>query len=124
MFLIGREYTRNEIYSEVGGSKVSCLPTRSGKIVAACLSQDFSPAAPRVLLCGRGPKTGPTSELLTHQQGSIPVFIKRAAGRWEFHGLFQVLESLSSGPRFERFILGSGRSIESVSHVVLFEPSQ
>ena len=124
MFLIGREYTRSEIHAEIGGSKVSCLPTRSGKIVAACLSQSFSPAAPRVVLCGQGPRTGPTSELLTLQRGPIPVFIKRAASRWEFRGAFKVSESLSSGVRFESFICGSGRSMESVSHVVLFEPDQ
>jgi hypothetical protein len=123
MFMIGREYTRDEIHAELGGSKVSCLPTHGGRIVAACLSRKFSPAAPNVMLCGQGPKTSVVSKLLTLQQGRIPVFIKQAASRWEFRGAFQVLESLSSGARFESFVSGSGRSIGSVSHVVLLKPS-
>jgi len=80
-------------------------------------------AAPNVVLCGQGPKTSVVSKLLTLQQGRIPVFIKQAASRWEFRGAFQVLESLSSGARFESFVSGSGRSIGSVSHVVFLKPS-
>ncbi len=123
VFVIGREYTRNEIHAALGGSKVSCLPSHGGKLVAACLSQDFSPDAPSVVLCGQGPRTGPASERLTRQQGPIPVFVKRGAGRWEFHGAYRVAKSFSSGARFEGFIAVSGRSLESVSHVVLMEPT-
>ena len=121
MFVVGRQYTRDEIHSEVGGSKVSCLPTQRGRIVAACLSRKFSPAAPHVVLCGQGKRTGAVSKLLTIQSGKLPVFIKQAANRWKFHGNFRVDESLSSGARFESFIFGSGRSIASVSYVVLLE---
>ena len=124
MFVVGNQYTRDEIHSEVGGSKVSCLPTQRGRIVAACLSRKFSPAAPHVVLCGQGPRTSAVSKLLTIQAGELPVFIKRAASRWEFHGNFRVDESLSSGARFESFISGSGRSIASVSYVVLLKLDQ
>ena len=124
MFTVGRQYTRNEIHAEVGGSKVSCLPTQGGSIVAACLSQKFSPAAPHVVLCGQGKRTGAVSKLLTVQPGKLPVFIKRAANRWEFRGNFRVDESFSSGARFESFISGSGRSIASVSYVVLLKLDQ
>ena len=124
MFVVGSQYTRDEIYSEVGGSKVSCLPTLGGRIVAACLSQKFSPAAPHVVLCGQGKRTGAVSKLLTVQPGKLPVFIKRAANRWEFRGNFRVDESFSSGARFESFISGSGRSIASVSYVVLLKLDQ
>ena len=121
MFIVGSEYTRDEIHAEVGGSKVSCLPTLGGRIVAACLSQKFSPAAPHVVLCGQGPRTGPVSKLLTITPGKFPVFIKQAAGRWEFRGNFRVDGSFSSGARFESFVSGSGRSIASVSYVVLLK---
>ena len=124
MFTVGRQYTRNEIHAEVGGSKVSCLPTQGGSIVAACLSQKFSPAVPNVVLCGQGKRTGAVSKLLTVQPGKLPVFIKRAASRWEFRGNFRVDESFSSGARFESFISGSGRSIASVSYVVLLKLDQ
>ena len=119
MFTVGSQYTRDAIHAEVGGSKVSCLPTQAGRIVAACLSQKFSPAAPHVVLCGQGQRTGAVSKLLTIQQGKLPVFIKRATSHWEFRGNFRVDESFTSGARFESFISGSGRSIASVSYVVL-----
>ena len=121
MFKVGSDYTRDEIHAEVGGSKVSCLPTQDGMVVAACLSQKFSPAAPHVVLCGQGQRTGAVSKLLTIKQGTLPVFVKRAACRWEFCGDFRVDQSFSSGARFESFVSGSGRSVASVSYVVLLK---
>ena len=123
MFTIGECYTRDEIHGVLGGSKVSCLPSVDGKLVAACLTLRFSPAAPTVVLCGQGPKTAPASKLLTLQREKLPIFIKKAAGRWQFCGEFRVAEFLVSGPRFEAFIAGSGRSLASVSYVVLMQPS-
>ena len=124
MFMVGSQYTRDEIHAAVGGSKVSCLPTQGGRIVAACLSRKFSPAAPHVVLCGQGQRTGAVSKLLTIKPDKFPVFIKQAASRWEFRGNFRIDESFSSGPRFESFISGSGRSIDSVSFVVLLKLHQ
>jgi len=123
MFVIGRDYTRNEIHAQLGGSKVSCLPTRDGAIVAACLTAAFSPDAPRVVLCGQGPRTGPVSVMLARHRGAIPVFIKLGASRWEFRGAFEVTGSLVAGARFESLIQGSGRAVDSVSVVVLLEPT-
>jgi hypothetical protein len=123
MFTIGECYSRDEIHGVLGGSKVSCLPSLDGKLVAACLTLRFSPAAPTVVLCGQGPRTTPTSRLLTLQREKLPVFIKKAARRWEFCGDFRVAEFLTGGPRFEEFIAGSGRSLASVSYVVLLRPS-
>lgn len=123
MFTIGECYSRNDIHCVLGGSKVSCLPSVDGKLVAACLTLRFSPAAPTVVLCGQGPKTAPASRLLTLQREKLPIFIKKAAGRWEFCGDFCVAEFLEGGPRFEEFIAGSGRSLASVSYVVLLRPS-
>lgn len=122
MFTIGECYSRNEIHGVLGGSKVSCLPSVDGKLVAACLTLRFSPAAPEVALCGQGPKTGPASRLLALRREELPVFIKKAAGRWEFCGDFCVAEYLVGGPRFAEFIAGSGRSLASVSYVVLLRP--
>jgi hypothetical protein len=123
MFTIGECYSRDEIHCVLGGSKVSCLPSVDGKLVAACLSLRFSPAAPTVVLCGQGPKTTPASRLLTLQQEPLPIFIKKAANRWQFCGDFRVAEFLVGGPRFEELIVGSGRSLASVSYVVLMRPS-
>ena len=122
MFTIRECYTRDEIHGVLGGSRVSCLPSVDGKLVAACLTLKFSPAAPRVVLCGQGPKTAGASRLLALHRETLPVFIKKAAGRWEFCGDFCVAEYLVGGPRFEEFIAGSGRSLASVSYVVLLRP--
>lgn len=120
---VGCEYTRAEIHAHLGGSVVSCLPTRDGAIVAACLSKSFSPQAPEVVLCGKGARTSPVSAQFARQRMPIPVFLKSASSRWQYRGRFTVAQSFSSGARFEGFIAGSGRSVASVSHVVLLEQS-
>jgi len=119
MFTIGSEYTRREIHAQVGGSIVSCLPTRNGVVVAACLSKKFSPQAPEVVLCGRGVRTDPVSALFLRQRSAIPVFIKSATRCWQYRGQFLVVESFDSGAKFKGFIAGSGRSETSVSYVVI-----
>jgi len=124
MFTLGCEYTRGEIHAHLGGSVVSCLPTANGVIVAACLSKKFSPRAPEVVLCGRGVRTSPISAQFARQQIALPVFLKSASSRWQYQGQFFVAESLSSGARFESYIVGSGRSVASVSHVVLLKKSE
>jgi hypothetical protein len=122
-FTIGKCYSRDEIHCALGGSKVSCLPSVGGRLVAACLTLSFSPAAPAVVLCGQGPRTTPASRLLTLQREPLPIFIKKAANRWQFCGEFRVAEFFVGGPRFEELIAGSGRSLASVSYVVLLRPS-
>ena len=122
MFALGFEYTREDIFREVGGSKVACLPTVAGTVVAACLLKKLSPLAPAVVLCGQGTRTSPTSWAFAHQTGALPVFIKIAARRWQYQGRFSVKRSYSSGLEFECLIAGSGRSLASVSCMVLLEP--
>jgi len=121
MFTVGCQYTRIDIHAHLGGSVVSCLPTRDGVIVAACLSKKFSPRAPEIVLCGRGARTSPISALFARQQIPIPVFLKIASSRWQYRGQFFVAQSFSSGAQFESFIVGSGRSVASVSHVVILK---
>lgn len=127
MFTLGREYSRREIHTHLGGSIVSCLPTRNGAIVAACLDKKFSPRAPEVVLCGRGARTSSISALFAQQQNTIPVFVKSASNRWQYRGHFLVTQTFSPdtpGNRFESFIIGSGRSVSSVSHVVVLKRSE
>ena len=87
--------------------------------MAACLSKDFSPQAPEVVLCGQGVRTGPVSELFSRHPGALPVFVKRESNRWQYRGQFIVTDSFIAGPRFASYIAGSGRSNASVSRVVL-----
>jgi hypothetical protein len=119
MFTAGHEYTRAEIHAQLGGSRISCLPMQGGVVVAACLTTVLNPRAPEVVLCGQGARTGPTSALFAHQRTPVRVFLKRAANRWVYRGRFEVAEALTAGPRFEGFIAGSGRTLASVSFVVL-----
>ena len=119
MFTINCDYTRAEIHAQLGGSTVSCLPTNRGAIVAACLSKKFSPQAPDVMLCGKGARTSPVSELFTRQTSAVPVFIKSASNCWQYQGQFVVQASFVAGPQFEGFVAGSSRSVASVSFVVL-----
>lgn len=124
MFVPGLEYTREEIFRQVGGSKVACLPTVAGTVVAACLLKQLSPQAPAVVLCGQGARTGPTSRRFAYQTGALPVFVKIAAHRWQYRGRFSVEQAYSSGAEFERLIAGSGRSVASVSYAVLLRPAK
>jgi len=124
MFVLGCGYTRREIQARLGGSVVACLPTHSGVIVAACLSKKFSPGAPEVVLCGKGVRTTPLSAAFSRQKAPIPVFLKIAANQWRYQGEFIVARSFSAGARFESLIIGSGRSVASVSYVVVLQPSE
>ena len=121
MFTINCNYTRAEIHAQLGGSTVSCLPTNHGAIVAACLSKKFSPQAPHVMLCGKGARTTPVSELFTRQTSAVAVFVKSASNRWQYRGRFVVDASFVSGAQFEGFIAGTSRSVASVSYVVLLK---
>ena len=117
--VVGTEYSRREIHALLGGNTVSCLPTSKGVIVAACLSRKFSPQAPHVMLCGKGARSNPVSELLTRQRSALPVFVKTTANCWRYHGQFLVNRFLTDGPEFEACIAGSGRTFDSVSYVVV-----
>lgn len=123
MFTVGQHYTRHEIHNSLGGSKQAYLPTKKGAVLAACLTRRMNPLAPRVVLCGRGPRIQAAGELLASQAGAIPVFVKRDVNRWEYHGPFRPAASFTTGSDFERYLAGSGRAPRDVSRVVLMEPA-
>ena len=119
MFIIGRDYTRDEIHAKVGGSKQSYLPTKDGAVVAACVTHGLNPQAPRVILCGRGTRIEPAGELLAQQPYAIPVFLKRDVNRWEYQGFFKAAASYTSVREFNDYVSGSGRPRSEVSRVVV-----
>ena len=121
MFVLNRDYTRDEIHARVGGSKQTYLPTKAGVVVAACLTKKLNPQAPQVILCGRGERIASAGELLSREHMAIPVFVKRATNRWEFQGRFEVSASHTSGPEFERLVTGSGRAASDVSRAVVMQ---
>jgi hypothetical protein len=118
MFTIGSEYTRDEIHGCLGGSKQAYLPTVSGHVVAVCVRVDLNPRAPNVVLCGNGPVIASAGKALAKQHEPLPVFIKRAANRWEYQGTLNVVASHSSGPLFDALVEGSGRNQSDVSRAI------
>lgn len=90
-FKKSRLYTRDEIYSEVGGgSKQSYLPNKNGNVLCACLNQRENPSAPFIILAGKGPEIQRSSVMLCDQKGPIPVFVKRNVNEWEYMGMYEV----------------------------------
>ena len=80
MLTVGDEYTRNDIHLQLGGSKVTCLPTVNGVIVAACLTTEFSPAAPHVMLCGTG-AVHRACQRTTAQGSGVDTCVRQARGQ-------------------------------------------
>lgn len=119
MFKVGQDYTRDEIHQRVGGSKETYLPMLNGDVVAACLTKDYNPLAPHVILCGDGRDIARFGARLAMQTAPVPVFMKRAVNRWEFLGYFKSRASFTSEPLFERLIEGSGRT--DVTRAVILE---
>ena len=118
-FEVGRDYTRAEIHAALGGSRRACLPTRDGRVVAACLLRSLNPDAPHVLLAGTGVRNEPAGALLAVQGGAVPFFTRVAVHRWRYEGLFAVAEVVEAGARYERLVAASGRPPASVSRVLL-----
>jgi hypothetical protein len=96
MFEIGKDYTRKNIHIVCGGNKQAFLPTRNGKVVAACLRSDLNPQAPEVILCDSGAAVRAAGRTLAMQTEAIPVFVKQATDRFRYVGHFTATESLTA----------------------------
>ena len=89
-FQLGEFYTRSEIHDQLGGGVQDYLPHSGGRVVCGCFSTDLNPAAPDVILPGRGPGIEKWAEVFASQQEFIPCFIKRETGIWEYLGKYRV----------------------------------
>lgn len=91
-FVLGRQYTRNEISARVGGSIQSYLPVKNGKVTCGCFNKEINPEAPDEVLFGAGDEMPQveSSAQLVFEQGqrgeSIPIFVKRSSNNWEYIG--------------------------------------
>ena len=119
MFIIGNMYERKKISEQIGGGTVTYLPTKSGIVVAACLTTKKNPQAPNVILCGTGENIAAAGETLADLRPAIPVFVRRAPKRWEYVGIYRPVASYTSGPEFESRITGSGRDRSDISRVIV-----
>lgn len=89
-FKIGQTYSRREISKELGGSYVSYLPMRDGKVVCGCFKKipKYNPEAPEVVTIGRG-KGGKVEEAarnISQQHEPIPIFLFRYDAAWGYIG--------------------------------------
>ena len=119
MFKIGAMYTRKEINAALGGSVQSYLPTKNGEVVAACLTKEYNPEAPKVILIGKGPIIESAGRMLAQQLSPIPVFMKHAVNAWEYIEKYKTAGYITKPVEMEPYIKKSGRS--DVVGVILLE---
>ncbi|SDG62020.1 DUF6697 family protein [Paraburkholderia phenazinium] len=118
MFEIDKNYTREYIHAFCGGSKDAFLPTRNGKVVAACLRPDLNPHAPEVIICSGGAAARAAGRTLARRAGAIPVFIKLKTDLFRYVGQFAVSESLTAPLDCAPYAHQSGFTGGQVSRVI------
>lgn len=118
MFEINKTYSREDIHSACGGSKQAFLPTRNGKVVAACLRSDLNPQAPDVIICDGSASARAAGRTLAGQAGSIPVFLKVETDAFRFVGLYAVSESLIAPVDYVEYVRKSSFTTNQVSRVL------
>jgi hypothetical protein len=91
-------YTRQEIRELVGGGSVhDYLPHEKGRVLCACLSQEYFAGERMVILVGSGPGVQAEAEIFCAQGTAVPVFFKKAGHLWEYAGMYKK-ESFSDDP--------------------------
>lgn len=90
MFDHGQRYTRRQIHNAVRGSLQAMLPTAGGAVVCCCLKQEMNLLfAEGKLLIGDFPTKRPAAEQWGQTKQSIPLFLKRGPGQWEYLGQYR-----------------------------------
>jgi 5-methylcytosine-specific restriction protein A len=127
-FVQGESYTRDFIHDQLGGEKVSYLPQKAGRIVCGCFSTESNPEAPYEILVGGAEEDGSEgpilrkAKLLARQDGSIPVFLKRAANQWMYDGRYRVNRLIEDREYVDRKQRIAGRS--DVVLALVLEPAE
>jgi hypothetical protein len=101
-FVVGACYSRQDIHDAIGGELETYLPQHDRRIVAGCFTPRLDPGAPEEVLVGNAPNVIAKAQLLAQQGGTIPVFLKRAQGAWEYVGRYRVARPPSSDPALLR----------------------
>lgn len=79
-------YTRRQIYLALGGSTRAALPTRGGKVVCVCLTQEKNPRAPREIVIGGKDRAVRMARAFATSGAAVPVFVRSRCGGWEYTG--------------------------------------
>lgn len=115
----GHFYTRTQIHEGLGGEEQIYLPSKSGKVVCACLRRDKNPEAPRIIYCGILEKVMRAGEMLASQTEPIPVFIKSEANEWEYIGMYSVDRVTTNPEELKQHSLEGKRKL---SRVIFMKP--
>ncbi|OAJ53479.1 hypothetical protein A6V36_28680 [Paraburkholderia ginsengiterrae] len=118
MFEMNKNYTREYIHTVCGGSKQAFLPTKNGKVVAACLRPDLNPQAPDIIICNGGAAARAAGKALARQGGAIPVFIKLETDSFRYVGHFSVSESLTAPLDCAPYAQNSSFTVGQVARVI------
>lgn len=89
-FQVGNKYKYDEIHEVLGGDRQFYLSQTNGKIVCGYFTSKLNPQAPYIILVGNKPKNIEKAEILSKQEGFIPVFLKQKPDEWEYQGNFQL----------------------------------
>jgi hypothetical protein len=122
-FLPLRLYTRREISDKLGGGVQDYLPHADGRVVCACLSREYNPDAPYVILPGTGPDIVRWGDVFAQQRDFVPVFLKRATNAWQYVGRFRVQERSVDAEQIERWGVVSDR-LGEISMVLYLESEE
>jgi hypothetical protein len=123
MFEMGKDYAREYIHVVCGGNKQAFLPTKQGRVVAACLRQDLNPQAPEVVLCNSTASARAAGRTLSKQEGKIPVFIEQGAGKLRFVGEYSVAESFTTPLDCAPYAKDSSFRPQQISRVIKLKRS-
>ncbi len=109
-FVVGEEYTRNEIREALGGGPTGYLPHKDGRVVCGTLTPGLNPRGPDVVLVGPGPETVRWAEVLCEQRYPVPMFVKSGYARWGYRGEYEVNRSTAARRDIAKQERASGRT--------------
>lgn len=110
---IGELYSRSHISSELEGDPQFYLPQRSGRIVCGCFIPEMNPNAPEEVLKQANKDK---AVMLMRQDGKIPVFLKRAPGKWEYMGYYAVIGESTTPTVLRRKAQKVGREVTKIRY--------
>jgi hypothetical protein len=87
-----KRYTWAQILEETGadGTRPYYLPHQGTQVVAACVTMNLNPEAPRIILAGNGPEISTFADHYCVQGGPIPVCVKSGEKEWLCCGDFRL----------------------------------
>ncbi|AWG46015.1 MULTISPECIES: DUF3883 domain-containing protein [unclassified Massilia] len=97
----------------------SYIRTKNNIVVGLALRPDLNPAAPSVVLVGKGPRIVETAALFYKQRQAVPTFLKEGINKWRFVGRYRAAR-LSRTAR-DIATHGASRPLGSVTAVLFLE---